>query len=123
MKIYGKEYRFRLTIGASAEISKLCPDGDLAKIQSMLMKDYGKNIEFTAKMAAIMSKGYEMAARFEAGEPTDEKTIAPLTEEMVYSLPPKEYYQLQNEVYTSFAKDVEPTVETEPEKKTKSVKK
>ena len=119
MKIYGKDYQFRLTIGASAELSKLCPDGDIAKIQSMLAKDYGTNIAFTAKMAAIMSKGYEMAMRFEAGEHVNEKEITSLTEEMVLALPPKEYYQLQNEVYASFAKDVNTTVETEPEKKNK----
>ncbi len=123
MKIYGKDYQFRLTIGASAELSKLCPDGDIAKIQSMLAKDYGTNIAFTAKMAAIMSKGYEMAMRFEAGEHVNEKEITSLTEEMGVALPPKEYYQLQNEVYASFAKDVNTTVETEPEKKNKKSEK
>ena len=123
MRIYNREYRFRLTIGAAAELSEICPNKDIGKIQEMLQKDYGTNVEFTAKMAAIMSKAHEMAARFESGEKPEEKNSEPLSKEMVLALEPKVYYELQKEVYEAFAQGAKTTVEVEPEKKTKGEKK
>ncbi len=123
MRIYNREYRFRLTIGAAAELSKICPENDIGKIQTMLQKDYGTNVEFTAEMAEIMSRAHEMAAQFESGEKPVEKNTEALTKEMVLALEPKVYYELQKEVYEAFAQGAKTTVEVEPEKKTKGEKK
>lgn len=32
MQIYGREVGFRFTVGASAKISDLCPDGDITRL-------------------------------------------------------------------------------------------
>ena len=36
MKIGNKEYGFRLTVGASVQIAKLCPNGDLSRISEAI---------------------------------------------------------------------------------------
>ena len=41
MKIGNKEYGFRLTVGASLQIAKLCPNGDLSRISEAIGTQYG----------------------------------------------------------------------------------
>ena len=57
MEIFGEEYGFKLTIGASAAIAELCPDGDLARIEEVLdEKRVAKVINFTASFIEAMAK-------------------------------------------------------------------
>ena len=44
MIINGKDRKFLLTIGASAEISDLCPQGDLARLGEVFNQSYAKQI-------------------------------------------------------------------------------
>ena len=42
MQVHDREVGFRFTVGASAKISDLCPDGDISRLGEMLEGSYGK---------------------------------------------------------------------------------
>lgn len=113
MQIYGREVGFRFTVGASAKISDLCPDGDITRLGEMLEGQYGQVTRDTAAILAALSEGYEQALSFEApGHKPD-----PLTVDELFSLRPSEFSALQHAALAAWAEDSKPTVEVEPEKK------
>ena len=113
MQIYGREVGFRFTVGASAKISDLCPDGDITRLGEMLEGQYGQITRDTAAILAALSEGYEQALSFEApGHKPD-----PLTVDELFSLRPSEFSALQQAALAAWAEDSKPTVEVEPEKK------
>nr|DAQ03330.1 MAG TPA: hypothetical protein [Caudoviricetes sp.] len=113
MQIYGREVGFRFTVGASAKISDLCPDGDITRLGEVLDGQYGQITRDTAAIMAALSEGYEQARSFEVPgyEPQ------PLTMEEVLTLRMGEFAQLQQAALTAWAEGSKPTVEVEPEKK------
>lgn len=113
MQIYGREVGFRFTVGASAKISDLCPDGDITRLEEVLDGQYGQITRDTAAIMAALSEGYEQARSFEV--PGHEPN--PLTVDELFSLRPSEFNALQREALASWAEDRKPTVEVEPEKK------
>ena len=113
MQIYGREVGFRFTVGASAKISDLCPDGDITRLGEVLDGQYGQITRDTAAIMAALSEGYEQARSFEV--PGHEPN--PLTVDELFSLRPSEFNALQQEALASWAEDSKPTVEVEPEKK------
>lgn len=113
MKIYGEEYGFALTVGASAEIADLCPDGDLNRIGEVLEGRFSETVNFNAKFIVAMSKGYDDAKKY-SGEPLDHR---PLTVEMILSLPQKQFIEVQDYALACFTADNKTTVEVEPPKK------
>lgn len=113
MQIYGREVGFRFTVGASAKISDLCPDGDITRLGEMLEGQYGQVTRDTAAILAALSEGYEQALSFEApGHKPD-----PMTVDELFSLRPSEFSALQHAALAAWAEDSKPTVEVEPEKK------
>ena len=113
MVIFGEDYGFMLTVGASAAISDLCPDGDLTKIGDLLEGKTGDVIRFTAQFIVEMAKGFDDAKRF-AGE---EITHRPLTIEMVMALPSDVFKEAQAAAISAFRGDTKTTVEVAPPKK------
>ena len=113
MKIYGEEYGFYLTVGASAEIADLCPDGDMNRIGELLDGRIADTIRFTAALVAAMSKGFDDAKRF-AGE---EVTHKPLTERMLLSLPSDLFREVQDAAIEEFKAGTKTTVQVAPSKK------
>ncbi len=114
MEIFGEEYGFKLTIGASAAIAELCPDGDLARIEDVLDGNrVAKVINFTASFIEALAKGFDDAKRY-AGE---EVTHRPLTADMVKALPGDVFKEVQSAAIAAFRSDTEPTVEVAPSKK------
>lgn len=113
MQIYGREVGFRFTVGASAKISDLCPDGDITRLGEVLDGQYGQITRDTAAIMAALSEGYEQARSFEV--PGHEPN--PLTVDELFSLRPSEFNALQREALASWAEGRKPTVEVEPEKK------
>lgn len=113
MQIYGREVGFRFTVGASAKISDLCPDGDITRLGEVLDGQYGQITRDTAAIMAALSEGYEQARSFEV--PGHEPN--PLTVDELSSLRPSEFNALQREALASWAEDRKLTVEVEPEKK------
>lgn len=113
MKVHGREVGFRFTVGASAKISDLCPDGDIARLGEVLEGQYGQITRDTATIMAALSEGYEQARSFEVpGHEPD-----PLTADELLSLRPSEFNALQQAALAAWAEDSKPTVEVEPEKK------
>lgn len=113
MQIYGREVGFRFTVGASAKISDLCPDGDITRLGEVLEGQYGKVARDSAAIIAALSEGHEQARSFE--EPGYRPR--PLTAEEVLTLRMGEFAQLQQAALTAWAEGSKPTVEVEPEKK------
>lgn len=113
MKIFGEEYGFMLTVGASAAIADLCPDGDLNRMNEVLSGRLSRTIDFTAEFIAVMAKGYDDARRY-AGE---EITHKPLTAEMVKALPSEAFQEVQSAALAAFREDTKTTVEVAPSKK------
>lgn len=113
MKIFGEDYGFMLTVGASAQIADLCPDGDLNRMGELLSGRMSKTIDFTASFIAAMAKGYDDAKRYEG----EEITHKPLTADMVKSLPSEVFAEVQKTALAAFRGDTKTTVEVEPSKK------
>lgn len=113
MQIYGREVGFRFTVGASAKISDLCPDGDITRLGEVLEGQYGQITRDTAAIMVALSEGYEQARSFEVPGYKPQ----PLTMEEVLTLRMGEFAQLQQAALTAWAEDSKPTVEVEPEKK------
>lgn len=113
MQIYGREVGFRFTVGASAKISDLCPDGDITRLGEVLEGQYGQVTRDTAAIMVALSEGHEQARSFE--EPGYKPQ--PITAEEVMSLTMSEFNALQQAVLAAWTEDSKPTVEVEPEKK------
>lgn len=113
MQIYGREVGFRFTVGASAKISDLCPDGDITRLGEVLDGQYGQITRDTAAIMVALSEGYEQARSFEVPgyKPN------PLTADELFSLRPSEFNALQQAALSAWVEDKKPTVEVEPEKK------
>ena len=109
MKIYGREYGFRLSVGAAMEIAALCPEGKLEKIDKLLEKDPLESIPFVSKIAEIESKAFEEAIAFEKGNPPRPH----FTKEMGLALTMEEFRELTNAAMEAFHGDAKPTVEVD----------
>ena len=113
MKIFGEEYGFMLTVGSSAAVADLCPDGDLTRIGELLNTKYSEMVKFISVFVEEMAKGYDDYHR-NMGE---EITHKPLTAAMVLALPNDELKSVQDAALKAFRRDSETTVEVEPSKK------
>ena len=113
MQVYGREVGFRFTVGASARIADLCPDGDIERLGELLNGSYGKVSRDTAAIVVALNEGYEQAQRFE--DPAYRPR--PLSVEEIMSLRPVEFMELQQAAMAAWVEDKKPTVEVEPEKK------
>lgn len=113
MQIYGREVGFRFTVGASAKISDLCPDGDISRLGEVLEGHYGKVARDSASIIAALSEWYEKARAFEIPGYKPQ----PLTVDEVLTLRMDEFSRLQQAALAAWAEDSKPTVEVEPEKK------
>lgn len=113
MQVYGRDVGFRFTVGASAKIADLCPDGDISRLGEVLGGQYGRVARDSAAVIAALSEGYEQSRRFEdaAYKPR------PLTAEEILSLGMAEFAELQQAAMSAWGADAAPTVEVEPEKK------
>lgn len=94
MEIFGKERGFLMTVGASAEMAKRCPDHRLENWAAMLRDgDDAATIEHRAALICILNKGFEDNKHF--SDP--EYTADPLTIPQVLSLPADQFLPLLNE--------------------------
>ena len=107
MQIYNKEVGFALTVGASIEISKLCPDNDITRIDEVLGSDYVQNLETTVKMILIMNNAFVSVERLE-GRKADS-----ITEEEVLSLTPRKITEVTKAMMDAFKNDSKGEVEVE----------
>lgn len=113
MKIFGEEYGFALTVGASAEIAEMCPNGDIKRIGEILDGRYSQTLKFLVSFIVAMAKGYD-AQKWVQGE---DITHRPLTEEMVLALPNDVFKEVQSAAFEAFHADMKTSVEVAPSKK------
>lgn len=111
MNINGKEYGFKLTVGASIQIAKLCPNGDLARIAEAVEGGYEKQTETMAKIVSALSNGYAAAEEFEG------RKAERLTLEAVLSLSPDQFTEISEEAFMAFGVDVKGEIGVESSKK------
>ncbi len=111
MNINGKEYGFKLTVGASVQIAKLCPGGDLSKIGTAIGNGYGEQAEAMAAMIVALNNGYCASEAFEG------RKAPRLTLEDVLSLSLSDFAELSVEAIKAFQRDVNGEIEVESEKK------
>lgn len=111
MNIGNKNYGFKLTIGASVQIAKLCPDGDLGMIAEAVGNGYGQQAETLAKIITILSNGYAAAEAFEGREANR------LTLDDVLALDPQTFQAVTKEAFAAFGIDAKGEIEVAPTKK------
>lgn len=113
MIIHGKERGFKLTVGASSKISKLCPGGDIKNIGKLFKDiDTATMIDYIAEICSVLSEGYENSKKYE--EPGYVPDI--LSADEVMTLGIDEISELQDEMMTTIEKDMGTTIKTEPVK-------
>ena len=119
MKIYGREIRFRRTVGATCDIADLCPDKDISRIGEVMNGGTTRS-QFRAMcgFVAALNKGYVDWQRFvNAGTVVmggeEKKFPDPLTFDELSTLSPEELADLFKEAMGVFNEDGKTTVETE----------
>lgn len=112
MEFHGREIKFRRTVLANCEIAELCPDGDIAKFETLLNGRYAVAQKTAAAFLAAMSKGYEMEQHF--NDPAYE--MRPLTADEALLLDNDTFNELFMEALNVFAGDGAVTVEAETPK-------
>ena len=113
MRIAGKEYGFRYTVGAEEELARLCPGEDLRRIAELLRDMTPAGVRARAEFLCVLSRWDEKARHFEDPEHVEQ----PLTMELLALQPKAVFVELQNEAFAAMAADSKATVEAEPEKK------
>ena len=111
MKIGNNEYGFKLTVGASVQIARLCPDGNLARIGEVVGNGYGEQAETMAKLIVALNGGFVAAEEFEGRQANR------LTLDGVLSLSPAVFAEMTAEALRSFAGDIDGEIEVESTKK------
>lgn len=114
IEVFGKQYGLMMTVGASEEISKLCPGGKFENIYQVFDgKSDAEALDFSVKFICILSNAYDEHAEF-TGEQIDHPK---LTEKMLKAMPATDFAQLQGVAMGAIKESSESTVEVEPSKK------
>ena len=114
MKIHGREIKFLRTVKATADLAKLCPNGDINRIGELFSeKDISTTIESGAKLIHFLNEGYEMNKQFM--EPGYKPSII-LVEEIMY-LDDATYTSLIQSAMKGLGMGAETTIEVEEPKK------
>jgi hypothetical protein len=115
MIIHGRDVKFRRTVLGNCEIAEICPDKDINRFTELISGDYATAQTAAAVFIAALSKGYEMAQRFE--DPS--YVMHPCTQEEAMLLDSDEFNALFSEALDAFKADGKTTVEAEAPKRSK----
>lgn len=114
MNIHGKNIQFAMTVGASLEIAKLCPDGDLQRVAELFGSDnYIKTVETSIKLMKVMNDAFVGIEKLNGRE------ADVLTEEELLLLTPAELADATQELLKAFMSDTKGEMDIE----SKNVKK
>ena len=113
MVVYGKERGFLMTVGASAEIAKLCPGKKLENLREVFGGEVNDadSLENTARVVVALNKGYESSRHYE--DPS--YAMEPLTVDQLLSLDMETFRRVTNEAVRSMTPHRE--IESVPLKK------
>lgn len=112
MYLHGREIKFKFTIAASIEVSKMCKDGKLENIASIFEGTYEEVAHNNNMFIIALHKGYIDSMKFE--DPKFEEEV--ITEEELLMMDNQDYSKLQDEAYAAYYGDSKRNVETEPVK-------
>lgn len=118
MDINGVQYGLLYSVGAEAEIARLCPGEDLRQIRGILSGGTADAIDRNAELVCILSRWHERAMHFADPEYREN----PLTREIVALLPVAAFAELQKAALATILADGRTTVEAETEKKEEAPK-
>ena len=114
MRIYGKEYGFKLTVGAGCEIAERCPGGELKNVRSIITGggSHGETVQQRTELILSLNRGWAEARKFETGED------APvLTAELLRSLSPAAFGEAFTEAVEAFFEGMGVSVAVDESKK------
>ena len=113
MELYGREYKFRLTVGAACDIAERC-GGDLKHYSELLSNEsFAGASEGRAAFICALSRGEEEARSFEEPGYRPE----PLTPELLRTLDIATVGEVLGEAISAFADGLQTTVGVAPAKK------
>lgn len=114
IEVFGKPYELMMTVGASEEIAKLCPDGKLENIYKVFDgKSDAEALDFSVRFICILSNAADENAEF-AGNPVDHPK---LTDKMLKAMPADQFALMQGIAMGAIKESSETSVEVEPSKK------
>ena len=114
IQVFGKEYDLIMTVGASEEIAKLCPDGKMENIYKVFDgKTDAEALDFAVRFICILSNAADENAEY-AGKEVDHPK---LTEKMLKAMPADEFALMQRIAMGAIQESSETSVEVEPSKK------
>lgn len=115
MELYGRNYGFRLTVGAACEIAERCPGGDIRQFAALVSGDGGlaRATEGRAAFVCALSRGWEETRAFT--EPGYEPR--PLTPQLLMTLSVEDFNGLLEEAIGAFGHGSQTTVAVAPAKK------
>lgn len=64
MEINGREIRFLRTVKATADIAKLCPEGNIERMGELFNGSLATSLETGAELIHFLNEGYEMNKHF-----------------------------------------------------------
>lgn len=104
---------FKLTVGASAEIAKFCPDKDLSKIGDT-MQTYPDTVENGARFIRALNRGYVNSEN--AKDPRKGSGLSVISEDEILALEPDDFSELLERAMTVFSADRKTEVDAKPKK-------
>lgn len=112
--LFGRDLDLEMTVSAFAEISELCPDGDISSIDKMLGAPSGQRARFTARCIAALSRGAEAQKVYD--DPSYKPR--PITESEIMQRPIREFKGADEQMMRILLDTIgTPDVETEDAKK------
>lgn len=113
MEINGREIKFLRTVKATADIAKMCPDGNIERLGELLGGNLSLTLETGAKIIHYLNEGYEMHKHF------IDKTYQPqiLSVEEIMYLDDVVFTELMKSAMAGLGNGAETTIEVEPTKK------
>lgn len=112
--LFGRDIELEMTVMAFAEISDLCPDGDISSIDKMLGAPSGQRARFTAQCIAALSRGAEGQKAYD--DPAYKPQ--PITEGEILQRPVREFKEADEQMMRILLDAIgTPEVEAEDAKK------
>ena len=116
MVINGREIKFLRTVKATAEIAKICPDGNIERLGELMGGTLSTTLETGAQIIHFLNEGYEMNKHF--SDPSYKPNIISV-EEILY-LDDVTFTELMRSAMEGLSNGTETTIELEePKKKVK----
>lgn len=114
MEIYGREYGFKLTVGAACEIAERCPGGELKNVRTIITGggSHGETVKQRTELILSLNRGWAESKKFETGED------APvLTAELLQALSPALFGDVFSAAVEAFFEGLGVTVAVDDSKK------